>query len=70
VKSDEDFAGILAKENPDVWESHKPAEGGAAGKMLRQVIEKAAAIKAGWEASAGTKRTTKRGKVKRPRKQP
>jgi bifunctional non-homologous end joining protein LigD len=70
VKSDEDFAGILAKENPDVWESHKPAEGGAAGKMLRQVIEKAAAIKAGREASAGAKRTTKRGKVKRSRKQP
>jgi hypothetical protein len=46
VKSFGDFAAILAEEKPDVWESHKPAEGGAAGKMLRDVIERAAKIKA------------------------
>ena len=46
IKSDGDFADILADEKPDVWESHKPAEGGAAGKMLREIIEKAAALKA------------------------
>src|SRR5690606_26893145 len=45
VKSDGDFADILASENPDVWESHRPAEGGAAGKMLREIIEKAAQLK-------------------------
>ncbi len=47
VKSNGDFPDILAKDKPDVWESHKPAEGGAAGKMLREIIEKAAALKAG-----------------------
>jgi bifunctional non-homologous end joining protein LigD len=46
IKSNGDFADILAAENPEVWESHKPAEGGAAGKLLREIIEKAGALKA------------------------
>jgi bifunctional non-homologous end joining protein LigD len=45
VKSFGDFEDILASDNPDVWESHKPAEGGAAGTMLREIIEKAARLK-------------------------
>ena len=47
VKSDGDFEDILAADNPDVWVSHRPAEGGEAGAMLRKIIERAAAIKAG-----------------------
>src|SRR5687767_11663085 len=35
VKSFGGFEDILAADKPDVWESHKPAEGGAAGKMLQ-----------------------------------
>jgi bifunctional non-homologous end joining protein LigD len=46
IRSDGNFEDILAQENPEVWESHKPAEGGAAGKMLKEIIEKAAALKA------------------------
>src|SRR5205823_1739186 len=45
VKSFGDFPDILATDNPDIWESHRPAEGGEAGAMLRQIIEKAAKIK-------------------------
>jgi bifunctional non-homologous end joining protein LigD len=45
IKSDGDFEDILAQDNPDVWESHRPAEGGAAGKMLSDIIAKAAALK-------------------------
>ena len=61
VKSNGDFADILAKDKPDVWESHKPAEGGAAGKMLREIIKKAAALKA--KKGGKTKKTTsKRGR--------
>ncbi|HEY2584778.1 MAG TPA: DNA polymerase ligase N-terminal domain-containing protein [Tepidisphaeraceae bacterium] len=45
VKSFGDFEDILASDKPDVWESHRPAEGGEAGAMLKQVIEKAARIK-------------------------
>src|SRR5688572_21765597 len=52
IKSNGDFEDILAQENPDVWESHKPAEGGAAGKMLKDIIEKAARLK---EKSQGGK---------------
>ncbi len=46
VKSFGDFEDILAEDKPDVWESHKPAEGGAAGKMLQDIIAKAARLKA------------------------
>ena len=46
VKSNGDFEDILAQEKPDVWESHMPEKGGAAGKMLREIVAKAAALKA------------------------
>jgi bifunctional non-homologous end joining protein LigD len=42
VKSFGDFAEILGADEPQVWESHRPARGGAAGKMLQQIIEEAA----------------------------
>jgi bifunctional non-homologous end joining protein LigD len=47
VKSFGDFEDILAADKPDIWESHRPAEGGEAGAMLKEIIEKAAKIKAG-----------------------
>jgi bifunctional non-homologous end joining protein LigD len=47
VKSDGEFEDILAADKPDVWVSHRPAEGGAAGEMLAKIIERAAALKAG-----------------------
>ncbi len=46
VKSFGDFEDILAADKPDVWHSHRPAEGGAAGKLLQEIIEKAAKLKA------------------------
>ena len=60
IKSDGDFEDILAQDHPDVWESHRPAEGGAAGKMLKQIIEKAAALKGKREKSPATKNATKK----------
>jgi bifunctional non-homologous end joining protein LigD len=47
VKSDGDFEDILAADKPDIWQSHRPAEGGEAGAMLARIIERAAALKAG-----------------------
>jgi hypothetical protein len=47
VKSERDFPEILAADNPDVWRSNRPAEGGETGATLRQIIEQAAALKAG-----------------------
>jgi bifunctional non-homologous end joining protein LigD len=45
VKSAGDLADILAADNPDIWESNRPAVGGAAGKLLQEVIAKAVKIK-------------------------
>jgi bifunctional non-homologous end joining protein LigD len=47
VKSEGDFEDILAEDTPAVWVSHRPATGGDAGAMLAQIIERAAALKAG-----------------------
>ncbi len=62
VKSEGDFEDILAADNPDIWVSHRPAEGGEAGAMLAKIIERAAALKAGRKApdaakTAATKRS-------------
>ncbi|HSU66915.1 MAG TPA: hypothetical protein VLJ39_08595, partial [Tepidisphaeraceae bacterium] len=61
VKSFGDFEDILAADKPDVWESHRPAEGGEAGAMLKEIIEKAAKLK----ASRSEKKTGARTKAAR-----
>ncbi len=45
VKSFQDFPHILAQDTPSVWKSHKPASGGATGKLLQQIIDQAAVLK-------------------------
>jgi len=64
VKSDQDFAEILADDDPDVWTSNRPAEGGETGKLLRTIIEEAAEIRAEREAKK-RKRTGKKGQRKK-----
>jgi bifunctional non-homologous end joining protein LigD len=64
VKSFGDFADILAKDKPAIWESNRPARGGASGKMLAEIIEEAAERKAADRASP--RRATKSATVKRP----
>ena len=59
VKSGGDFEDILAADNPDVWESHRPAEGGEAGAMLKKIIARAAALKAGQPVPAATRAAKK-----------
>ncbi|HSZ57434.1 MAG TPA: DNA polymerase ligase N-terminal domain-containing protein [Tepidisphaeraceae bacterium] len=59
VKSFGDFADILAAEKPDVWESHRPAGGGEAGAMLREIIEKAAKLKLARSDAKKAKSTTR-----------
>jgi bifunctional non-homologous end joining protein LigD len=56
IKSDRDFAEVLAAENPDIWQSHRPAKGGVSGKLFADIIAKAAQIK----AERGTKPKRKR----------
>ena len=47
VKSGGDFEDILAEDTPAIWKSNRPAKGGATGKMLEEIIQKAALKKAG-----------------------
>jgi bifunctional non-homologous end joining protein LigD len=45
VKSGGDFADILAADNPDIWRSNRPAQGGDAGAMFARIIERALALR-------------------------
>jgi bifunctional non-homologous end joining protein LigD len=54
VKSFGDFEDILATDNPAIWQSNRPAEGGAAGEMLTEIIEKAAKKKLAIQKRAKT----------------
>ena len=56
VKSDGDFEDILAADNPDIWESHRPAKGGDAGAMFKKIIERAVALKSGSRLQAAGSR--------------
>jgi bifunctional non-homologous end joining protein LigD len=68
VKSEGDFEDILAAENPNVWESHRPAQGGAAGKMFADIIEGAARKKLEREESATSGGKSKTGRKKATKK--
>lgn len=71
VKSEGDLEDILAADNPDIWQTNRPAEGGATGAMLRGIIEKAARLKAAGKtkaASPKTKGKTKAAKTKATKK--
>lgn len=57
VKSDGDFEDILAEDNPAVWVTNRPAQGGTTGAMLATIIERAAALKASREHKTATPRT-------------
>jgi bifunctional non-homologous end joining protein LigD len=59
VKSGGNFEDILASDTPAIWTSHRPARGGATGKMLEEIIQKAAALKSGKPVKAETTRRTK-----------
>ena len=45
VKSQGDFADILASGNPDIWRSNRPAQGGEAGAMFERIIARALAMR-------------------------
>ena len=56
VKSQGDFEDILAADTPAIWISKGPTKGGEASKMLSEIIEKAAALKAGREKKTPVRR--------------
>jgi DNA ligase D-like protein (predicted 3'-phosphoesterase) len=63
VKSGQDFVEILAADDPDIWRTNRPASGGATGAMLRDIIERAAALKLERASPAPATRTRPRPKA-------
>src|SRR5688572_12154935 len=41
VKSEGDFADIRAQDDPEIWISHRPAEGGETGAMFQKIVQRA-----------------------------
>ncbi len=75
VKSEGDFADILSEDNPDIWQSGRPAKGGEAGAMYTRIIAQALDMRQ--SASGGStgraptkKRTTKRKSAAKKPRQP
>jgi len=58
VKSDGDFADILAEGNPEIWTSNRPAKGGETGAMFDKIIARALEMKTGNRTTKPTKKTT------------
>ena len=69
VKSEGDFDDILAADMPDLWVTGRPANSrdGAAGTMLREIIEKAA-VKIVEREAQRAKRSRRPAKAARARK--
>jgi bifunctional non-homologous end joining protein LigD len=66
VKSGFDFHEILAQDNPDIWRTNRPVGGGETGALLRDIIQKAAALKAGRAGAPRAARPTKSPATARP----
>ena len=64
VKSGGDFEDILASDTPAIWNSNRPAKGGATGKMLEEIIQKAALKKSGAAAKTTGKEKRKTNNAK------
>lgn len=52
-----DFADILAGDDPAIWQSDRPARGGATGAIFAEIVAKATAIKAARRPKRSRKRT-------------
>jgi bifunctional non-homologous end joining protein LigD len=55
VKSEGDFADILADGNPEIWISNRPAQGGETGAMFEKIVARALEMK-GQPAPSSAKR--------------
>jgi bifunctional non-homologous end joining protein LigD len=53
VKSKGDFADILASGNPDIWISHRPAQGGETGAMFERIVARALEMRGSPKAKTG-----------------
>jgi bifunctional non-homologous end joining protein LigD len=58
VKSSGDFADILSQDNPEIWQSHRPAQGGEAGAMFQKIIERALEMRKSARGANGARGAT------------
>jgi bifunctional non-homologous end joining protein LigD len=56
VKSEGDFADILAGGNPEIWISNRPAQGGETGAMFEKIVARALEMKGKPAPAAPAKR--------------
>ena len=73
VKSDGDFADILADGNPEIWISHRPAQGGETGAMFEKIVQRALEMKgapAPAKRAAAPRSRTKTTRSAKPAKKP
>ena len=74
VKSEGDFADILSADNPDVWRSNRPAQGGESGALFARIIEQAKTMRSerlpsrSREAEAGSDRSPKATRKAAPKR--
>jgi len=47
VKSQGDFADILSKGDPEIWISHRPAQGGETGALFEKIVARALDMRSG-----------------------
>jgi bifunctional non-homologous end joining protein LigD len=66
VKTESDFADILAQDNPDIWRSNRPAEGGDTGKLFQSIITRALALKAEREGKSAAPEKVARTPARTP----
>jgi bifunctional non-homologous end joining protein LigD len=59
VKSDGDFADILAEDNPAIWHTNRPAKGGDTGEAFEKIIARAVEIKAARTGGAAQEKKEK-----------
>lgn len=64
VKSEGDFADILAGDNPDVWRSGRPARSGDTGALFERIIAQAMKMRAA--RTAGSKPAARSSRPRRP----
>jgi bifunctional non-homologous end joining protein LigD len=56
VKSGGDFADILAQGQPEIWQSHRPAQSGDAGQMFERIVRRALEMRAGGATGSASKK--------------
>ena len=57
VRSQGDFADILSQDNPDIWRSNRPAQGGEAGALFETIVARALEMKGGSPLTPGPAKT-------------